>query len=111
VKALTICKINTDFSCSDFYEKIKSNKDFLKKVLSTVYSTDSVIGRMCKFINAYTLFCFSGQCIILIFLGVFTIGIQNSYMLQLRYEHHLSDKARCSEVSRFLITKIWYVYT
>jgi len=28
-------KINTDFSPCDFYEKIKSNKDFLKKVLST----------------------------------------------------------------------------
>ena len=28
-------KIDTDFSSCDFYEKIKSNKDFLKKVLST----------------------------------------------------------------------------
>jgi len=35
VKALITSKINTDFSSSDFYEKIKSNKDFLKKVLST----------------------------------------------------------------------------
>jgi len=25
---------NTDFSCCDFYEKIKSNKDSLKKILS-----------------------------------------------------------------------------
>ena len=35
VKALITCKINTDFSWCDFYEKIQSNKDFLKKVLST----------------------------------------------------------------------------
>ena len=27
-----------------------------------------------------------------------------------RYEPHLSDKARSSEASRFSITKIWYVY-
>jgi len=26
---------NTVFSCCDFYEKIKSNKDFMKKILST----------------------------------------------------------------------------
>jgi len=35
VKALITSKINTYFSCCDFYEKIKSNKDFMKKVLST----------------------------------------------------------------------------
>jgi len=35
VKALITSKINTDFSSCDFYKKIKSNKDFLKKVLST----------------------------------------------------------------------------
>jgi len=35
VIALITSKINTDFSPCDFYEKIKSNKDFLKKVLST----------------------------------------------------------------------------
>jgi len=35
VKALITSKINTDFSSCDFYEKIKSNKDFFKKVLST----------------------------------------------------------------------------
>jgi len=35
VKALNTCKINTGFSCCDFYKKIKSNKVFLKKVLST----------------------------------------------------------------------------
>jgi len=27
-----------------------------------------------------------------------------------RYESHLSDKARSSEASRFSITKIWYAY-
>jgi len=27
-----------------------------------------------------------------------------------RYEPHLSDKARSSEASRFSITKIWYAY-
>jgi len=35
VKALITSKINTDFSSCDFYEKKKSNKDFLKKALST----------------------------------------------------------------------------
>ena len=33
VKALVPCKIDTDFSCCDFYEKIKSNNDILKKIL------------------------------------------------------------------------------
>jgi len=33
VKALIAFKINTDFSCCAFYEKIKSNKDILKKIL------------------------------------------------------------------------------
>jgi len=28
----------------------------------------------------------------------------------IRYEPHLSDKARSSEASRFSITKIWYAY-
>ena len=35
MKPLITSKINTDFSSCDFYDKIKSNKDFLKKVLST----------------------------------------------------------------------------
>ena len=35
MKALIINKINNDFSSCDFYEKIKSNKDLLKKVFST----------------------------------------------------------------------------
>ena len=35
VIALITSKINTDFPPYDFYEKIQSNKDFLKKVLST----------------------------------------------------------------------------
>ena len=30
------------------------------------------------------------------------------YILQVRYEPHLSDKVCCSEASRFSITKIWY---
>jgi len=38
------------------------------------------------------------------------LGIQNSYILQARYESRLSDKARCSEASRFSIIKIWYAY-
>jgi len=44
----------------------------------------------------------------LVFIGVLTIGIQNSYILQENYETHLFDKARCSETSWFSITKIWY---
>jgi len=57
-----------------------------------------------------SLFCFLIKCIILVFLGVLTIGIQiqNSYILQEGYEPHLSDKARCSEASRFSNAKIWY---
>ena len=35
VKALITSKINTIISSCDFYEKIKSNNDFVKKVLST----------------------------------------------------------------------------
>jgi len=35
VKALITSKINIDFSSGDFYKKIKSNKHFLQKVLST----------------------------------------------------------------------------
>jgi len=31
-------------------------------------------------------------------------------ILQVRYEPHWSDKVRCSEASRFSITKIWYAY-
>jgi len=54
------------------------------------------------------LFCFLVKSIILVFLGVLTIGIQNSYILQEKYETHLSDKARCSETSRFSVTKTWY---
>jgi len=35
VKALITSKITTVISSCDFYENIKSNKDFVKKVLST----------------------------------------------------------------------------
>jgi len=102
---LITCKLNRsiDFSCCDFYEKIKMDYDFLKKDCLQ----KSMIGRMCKFINASTLFCFLVKRIILVYLGIFTIRIQNSYILQVRYEPYLSDKARCSETSRFLIIKIW----
>ena len=43
---------NTDFSCCDLYEKIKSNKDFVKKVYSL---QKNMIGKMCKFTNVWTL--------------------------------------------------------
>jgi len=38
--------------------------------------------------------------------------LQESKMTKcpVRYEPHLSDKARSSEASRFSITKIWYAY-
>ena len=42
----------------------------------------SMVRWMCKFTNAWTLFCFLVKCIILVFLGVLTIGIQSSYILQ-----------------------------
>jgi len=51
---------------------------------------------MCKITNAYRLSCFLAQCIILVFRGVLAVGMQNSYMLQLRYEQHLVDEARSS---------------
>jgi len=41
---------------------------------------------MGKFSNALKLFCFLIKCIILVFLGVLTEGIQNSYILQVRYK-------------------------
>jgi len=49
--------------------------------------------------------------IILVFVGVLTLGIQNGYIRKVSYEPHLSDKARCSEASRFSITKIRYAYS
>ena len=67
----------------------------MKKVLSTLQK--SVIGWMCKITNAYRLSCFLAQCIILVFRGVLAVGMQNSYMLQLRYEQHLVDEARSSD--------------
>jgi len=54
------------------------------------------------------LFSFLSKCIILVFVGVLTVEIQNSYILQVRYKPYFSDKARCSEASRFSATKIWY---
>jgi len=62
---------------------------------------------MCKFTNAWTLFRFLVKCIISVFVSVLTIGIQNSYILHVGYLPNLSDKVRCSEASRFSITKIW----
>ena len=53
-------QINTDFFCYDIHGKIKSSKVLLKKALST----ESMIGRMCKFTNARTLFCFLVKCFI-----------------------------------------------
>jgi len=61
------------------------------------------------------------KCIMLVFLGVLNIGIENSYIPQVRYKPHLiylinhiwfrlSDEARCSEASWFSVTKIWYAY-
>ena len=48
VKVLMSFTFNINLCCCEFYEKIKSNKDFLKKVLFT----EKYDGRMCKFINA-----------------------------------------------------------
>jgi len=45
---------------------------------------------------------FFTECIILVFLGILTTGIQNCYRLQVRYPH-LSDKPRCSEASQFSV--------
>jgi len=47
VTTLITCKYNPDFSCCDFNGKLKSNKDFLKKVLPA----DSMIWQMRKFTN------------------------------------------------------------
>jgi len=48
VKAYITSKINNVISWCDFYEKIKSNKDFVKKYCPQ----KSIIGRVCKFTNA-----------------------------------------------------------
>jgi hypothetical protein len=32
VKGLMYCKLNIELGCTEFYEKIKNNKSFLKKV-------------------------------------------------------------------------------
>jgi len=50
VKVLITCKINIDYSWCDFYEKIQSNKDFLKKVLPTE-KYDWAIGEIYKCLN------------------------------------------------------------
>jgi len=101
VKPLITCNlINTDFCRGNFYDKIKSSKDLFKKALSAEkYDWANVF---------WTLFCYLVKCIILAFVGVLTIGIENSYILRVTYEPHLSDEARCSETPRFSITKIWY---
>ena len=71
--------IATEFSSCDFYEKTKSNEDFLKKVLSAGLQM-SMIGRICKFTNAYFVL-FLSKMHFLVFLGASTTGIQNGYML------------------------------
>jgi len=45
-----------------------------------------MIGRMYKFTNAWTLFCFLVKYIILFSRGVATIGVQNSLTLPVWYE-------------------------
>jgi len=57
------------------------------------------------------LFSFFVLSIIFVFIGVLTIEIKNSYVLQENYEPRSFGKARCSETSRFSITKIWYAYS
>jgi len=75
VQVLITCKINTAFSCCDFYEsKIE------QRILETIVAQKSIIGRKCKTTNAWALFCFLENRIILLFLGLSTIGIQNSQM-------------------------------
>jgi len=71
-----------------------------------------MIWQMRTFTNDLNIVLFLRKCIILVFLGVLTIGIQirNSYMLPAGYEPHLSDKARSSKASRFSTTKTWYAY-
>jgi len=76
----------------------------LKKVLSAEkYDWANVENYKCLNIA-----CFLAKGLILVFVGVLTIGIQNSCILQVRYVPHISDKVRCSEASRFSITKTWY---
>jgi len=105
VKPRITCRIS-DYFCCDFYEKIKSSKYFLKKVLSTEkYDWANV-----ENYKRLNIACFLVKCIILVFVGVIAIGIQNSCILQVRYVPHIYDKIHCSEVSQFSITKIWYAY-
>ena len=86
VKALITCRSNTDFSCCDFYEKIISNKDFLKKVLCTEhYDWGNV--QIYKWLSIFSSFSKTHYFSFSWFLNYRN---QNSYILQERCElHHL----------------------
>ena len=100
VQVLITCKINTAFSCCDFYEsKIE------QRILETIVAQKSIIGRKCKTTNAWALFCFLENRIILLFL---VSQLQGSKIATC--QPHLSDRVRCFEASRFSTTKIWYAY-
>ena len=104
MKVLITCKFNTTFPAVIFTRKCNRTEAFGRKYCHQ----KSVIG-LDECASAGILICFLAKCIILVFLGVLTTGIQNSFILQVRCEPHtLSVTALCSEASRFSITKIWY---
>ena len=79
MKALITSKINTDFSSCDFYEKIKSNEDFLQKVLST--STEKYDWPNMQIYKCLNIVLFLSKMHHFNFFGASTTGIQNDYML------------------------------
>jgi len=68
---------------SRMWQHLKLNKDFLKKVLSTE-KNGLANALFYKCLNTVSFLIVN--CSILVFLGVLTIGIQNSYILHVGYE-------------------------
>ena len=62
------------------------NLYFVEELFTEIYDWENV--QIYKWATI-DLFCFLVKCIILAFHGVLPIGIQNSYILQERYEPHL----------------------
>jgi len=75
VKALITCRSNSYWLFLLWF--LWENK-IEQRLLGESCLHKIMIGQMCKFTNGWTLFCFLVKCIIVVFRGVLTIGIQNS---------------------------------
>jgi len=72
------------------------------KILAQLYNNIEYISYNC------VLFSYSYMCYISILRPINCGYGPVAYILQVRYEQHLSDKICCSEASQFSITKVWY---